>query len=75
LNDDENTMPTHHKKITIAQVRNLNVEQTIALVEKICVQNKIQDSESTVNRIKEIVPEYISENSVFSSLDTPLRMQ
>jgi FlaA1/EpsC-like NDP-sugar epimerase len=69
LNDEENTLPTHHKKITIAQVRNLNVEQTIALVDKLCVQNKVQNVESTVNRIKEIVPEYISENSVFSSLD------
>jgi FlaA1/EpsC-like NDP-sugar epimerase len=75
LNDEENTMPTHHKKITIAQVRNLNVEQTISLIEKLCVQNKIQDSESTVNRIKEIVPEYISENSVFSSLDTLSKTQ
>lgn len=69
LNDEENTLPTHHKKITIAQVRNLNVEQTIALVDELCVQNKVQNVESTVNRIKEIVPEYISENSVFSSLD------
>ena len=69
LNDEENTLPTHHKKITIAQVRNLNVEQTIALVDKLCVQNKVQNVELTVNRIKEIVPEYISENSVFSSLD------
>ena len=75
LNDEENTVPTHHKKITIAQVRNLNVEQTIALIEKLCVQNKIQDSESTVNRIKEIVPEYISENSVFSSLDALSKTQ
>jgi hypothetical protein len=45
------------------------------LIEKLCVQNKIQDSESTVNRIKEIVPEYISENSVFSSLDTLSKTQ
>lgn len=75
LNDEENTIPTHHKKITIAQVRNQNVEQTIALIEKLCVQNKIQDSESTVNRIKEIVPEYISENSVFSSLDALSKTQ
>ncbi|MBP6334151.1 MAG: polysaccharide biosynthesis protein [Bacteroidia bacterium] len=69
LADKETTLPTHHEKILIAKVREYNhdeiTEKIIALTELF----KSQNNEAIVRKIKEIVPEYISANSVYEQLD------
>lgn len=69
LNNSENTLPTYHEKILIARVREYDfawvqaqLEQLIRLAEKHIVTD-------TVAKMKEIVPEFISNNSQFSVLD------
>ncbi|WP_139956318.1 polysaccharide biosynthesis protein [Flavicella sediminum] len=69
LNDGENTMPTHHEKIMISKVRELDCVKIVAGIENLCKNNsRIEDAE-LVRFLKGIVPEYISENSVFENLD------
>ncbi len=69
LNDSENTLPTHHPKITIAKIKPYDyeviTEEVNALIELV---NK-HDYDLIVKKMKQIVPEYISNNSVYSSLD------
>ncbi|MGE0089471.1 MAG: polysaccharide biosynthesis protein [Bacteroidales bacterium] len=69
LCDKENTIPTYHSKIMIAQVPNSNFE-TIKerIVELIKLQKKHNNFE-IVRKMKEIVPEFKSHNSVYEELD------
>ncbi|HNY02306.1 MAG TPA: nucleoside-diphosphate sugar epimerase/dehydratase [Bacteroidales bacterium] len=69
LNHEENTLPTHHPLILTARVR--PVEQTSALQqisELIALAGNGTDME-LIRKIKQIVPEYKSRNSVYESLD------
>jgi len=68
LSDKEKTMPTHHEKIMIAI---LSENDHALTIDKI---NELQSYKSKTNLemvkiIKQIVPEYISENSIFKELD------
>ncbi len=72
LANDENTAKTHHEKIMIAKVRECDdfiedkiVDLTIFAKHKFSGQENIE----LVKRIKEIVPEYISQNSAYEVLD------
>ena len=68
LNDAEKTIPTHHPKIMKAMER----EGELSLYEQIDALIKNVNCESNhelVKRMKQIVPEFISNNSTFSELD------
>lgn len=69
LNDNENTIPTHHPKIMKASVPSSSyAEMEIALNE---IKNLL-DSDSNaaiIKRIKYFIPEYLSNNSVYEKLD------
>jgi FlaA1/EpsC-like NDP-sugar epimerase len=69
LADKENTLKTHHPKIMVAKVRTYDFEQIsnqiCALIE---LYNKQQNFD-LVRKMKEIVPEFISKNSVYSNID------
>jgi len=69
LNDGENTLPTHHEKIMISRVRELDDCHVVKEIEALCAENNLMDAKKTVAKIKQIVPEYISQNSVFTQLD------
>ncbi|WP_426668489.1 polysaccharide biosynthesis protein [Mucilaginibacter sp. McL0603] len=69
LNEGERTMPTHHPKIKIAQVITYVYEAVSADIEELLALNNKQDDEVLVNKMKEIVPEFISKNSQFEYLD------
>jgi FlaA1/EpsC-like NDP-sugar epimerase len=69
LNAGERTMPTHHPKIKIAQVITYPYEAVAADIQKLLELNKGQDDEAIVNKMKEIVPEFISKNSQYEYLD------
>ena len=69
LNTNENTLPTHHPKILIAK---LNVpsytymDTQMKLIQDVLV---LGDNNELVSKIKEVIPEYKSNNSIFEKLD------
>ena len=70
LATSELTVPTHHEKISIAKVRTYPFESVSASIEGLLKINKTQDQERIVKKMKEIVPEFKSKNSVYEKLDT-----
>lgn len=64
----ENTLPTYNKKIMIAKVRELDYNKVRTKIDELCVSNMFFGP-NVVGLMKEIVPEYISNNSEFCSLD------
>ena len=69
LATSENTQPTHHPKIMIAKVRVYDFDLISTEVNKIVNLYLTQNNDSIVQLIKNMVPEYISNNSVFEKLD------
>lgn len=69
LNNAENTLPTHNKQIMIAKVQPYNFEKVKPEVLKLIALFETQDNIKIVKQLKTIVPEYISNNSIFESLD------
>jgi FlaA1/EpsC-like NDP-sugar epimerase len=71
LNDAENTTHTYHEKILIAQVRDVSIElvkqNTLELETILSTTN---DEMLLVGKMKELVPEYISNNSIYQQLDS-----
>jgi len=68
LASEENTLPTHHQKILVAKLREVQHDDIQKIKELIAIFNK-QDNMETVRRMKGLVPEFISNNSDFSILD------
>jgi FlaA1/EpsC-like NDP-sugar epimerase len=71
LNDAENTTQTYHEKILIAQVRDVSfelVKQNTLELETIL--STTSDEMLLVGKMKELVPEYISNNSIYQQLDS-----
>jgi len=69
LNNEENTAPTHHDKILIGKVREYNLTDVQENVEKLINSYSSQNNDTLVKQMKEIVPEFKSNNSEFSKLD------
>jgi FlaA1/EpsC-like NDP-sugar epimerase len=69
LNNNENTLPTHHEKIMIAEVRESTFEEIKKNIEELVALFNAQNNMAIVAKMKEIVPEYSSNNSVFEQLD------
>ena len=69
LSNEENTIPTVHKKIFLAKVRRYNYEDVKANFEKLKEATVTMDKEATVAQMKEIVPEFKSCNSRYGRLD------
>jgi len=69
LNAKENTKPTFHKKIRIAEVREYDYEEVNRQINELIELSKQYDDMATVKKMKEIVPEYKSNNSKYEELD------
>ena len=69
LNELEGTKPTFHEKIRIANVREYDYKQVNKAINELIEISKHYDDMATVAKMKEIVPEYISNNSVYEQLD------
>ena len=69
LGNDENTIGTHHPKIMIGRVKQIDYKTINKLVENLISLVKSQGNEDLVKSMKQIVPEFISNNSEFSKLD------
>jgi len=68
LANGENTMPTYHKKIMISKSREFNFDEVRSKINELCVTNMFFNG-NPVALMKEIVPEYISNNSDLCKLD------
>jgi FlaA1/EpsC-like NDP-sugar epimerase len=68
LASEENTIPTHNPQILIAKTKE-NSEQQLKTIEDLIQLFDSQQNEQIVRKMKEIVPEYISNNSEFEKLD------
>lgn len=69
LNVQENTVPTHHPKIMIAKVRAYDYDQ---IAQQLVVLRQLLNTgedQRIVTKIKEIVPEFVSNNSIFEQID------
>ncbi len=69
LADQENTLPTYHPKIMIAKVRTYDFEWVNAQISGLLELYYTQHNETVVSKMKEIVPEFISHNSIYETLD------
>jgi FlaA1/EpsC-like NDP-sugar epimerase len=69
LNDTENTQPTHHPQIMIAKVQEANMEEITEPINALIASPSTNDNFKLVSLVKQLVPEYKSQNSVYSKLD------
>ena len=69
LNELEGTKPTFHEKIRIASVREYDYDEVNKDIEELVDMSKRYDNMTTVKKMKEIVPEYKSNNSEYEKLD------
>jgi FlaA1/EpsC-like NDP-sugar epimerase len=70
LNDGENVQPTYHEKIMIAKVRSVE----LAMIESVFndfhkMINSSDQNMQMVAKMKELIPEFLSQNSVYEKLD------
>lgn len=72
LNDLENTIPTHHTKIMIAKVRDYCFNEVSKDIDKLIQLANLYEDVAVVRKMKNIVPEYKSNNSVYEELDRKL---
>ena len=70
LSDAENTISTHHDKILIAKIREEKIEGLETHFEELFTYaGQAGQSMAMVAKMKELVPEFVSNNSVFEQLD------
>ena len=69
LNELEGTKPSFHEKIRIAEVRQYDYDEVCKDIEELIEISKRYDNMATVAKMKEIVPEFKSNHSVYEALD------
>lgn len=69
LNTTENTLPSFHEKVRIAKVQEYDYDVVNQQIEQLLQISHTYDSMQIVKMMKSIVPEYVSNNSVYSVLD------
>lgn len=73
LSTSENTLPSFHDKIRIAKVSKYNYEDINQQIEELVKISHDYKSMDIVRKMKEIVPEYVSNNSEYSVLDKVIK--
>lgn len=73
LSTSENTLPSFHDKIRIAKVCKYNYEDINQQIEELVKISHDYKSMDIVRKMKEIVPEYVSNNSEYSVLDKVIK--
>jgi FlaA1/EpsC-like NDP-sugar epimerase len=69
LNIEENTIPTHHPLILTAKVREYELAEAAREIDDLINMTGNAANMEIVRKMKEIVPEYKSQNSVYEQLD------
>lgn len=69
LANEENTLPTHHKQILIAKVKEYNFDEINTKINALIASFESQDNKVIVKQMKLLVPEFKSNNSIYEELD------
>lgn len=69
LATSENTLPTHHQQILVGKVREYEFADVTQFINELILLFNTQDNKRIVSKMKDIVPEFVSNNSVFQTLD------
>jgi FlaA1/EpsC-like NDP-sugar epimerase len=69
LATSENTLPTHHQQILVGKVREYEFVEVTHFINELISLFNTQDNKRIVSKMKDIVPEFVSNNSVFQTLD------
>ena len=69
MNDMEQSKPSFHEKIRIAQVREYDFQEVSQEIDELIAISRRYDDMATVRKMKQIVPEYKSNNSIYEVLD------
>lgn len=69
LNEKGSTKPSFHDKTRIAEVREYDYTEVSKQIDDLIEKSKLYDEMLTVKCMKEIVPEYKSNNSIYEKLD------
>ena len=69
LTNEENTLPTHHKQIMVAKVKEYDFETVSKAIEGLIVSFGEQNNDYIVRQMKALVPEFKSNNSIYEILD------
>lgn len=69
LNELEGTKPSFHEKIRIAEVRQYDYNEVCKDIDELVAISRQYDNMATVAKMKQIVPEYKSNHSVYEKLD------
>jgi len=69
LASSENTLPTHHQQILVGKVREYEFAEVTQFINELILLFNTQDNTRIVAKMKDIVPEFVSNNSVFQTLD------
>ncbi len=70
LQTTRTTLPTHHSQILIGKVREYEYWQVKDIIDGLIESFNTQNNELIVQRMKDLVPEYKSNNSIFQKLDS-----
>ena len=69
LNQKETTLPTANEKIMVARVREFDFDEINSKVDELIKTSRLTKPFTTVTLMKQLVPEYISKNSIYEQLD------
>jgi FlaA1/EpsC-like NDP-sugar epimerase len=69
LNDKETTLPTEHKKITVAEVRQYDFQLVCDKLKQTVDCAYVVDIPGTIRTMKELMPDYRSQNSPWEAFD------
>ena len=69
LNQKETTLPTANEKIMVARVREFDFDEISSKVDELIKTSRLAKPFTTVTLMKQLVPEYISKNSIYEQLD------
>ncbi|NQX43094.1 NDP-sugar epimerase, includes UDP-GlcNAc-inverting 4,6-dehydratase FlaA1 and capsular polysaccharide biosynthesis protein EpsC [Pedobacter steynii] len=69
LHQKEQTIPTHHQKIKISRTISYSSPYVKAVIDEVLKLNQLNDNYATVKKMKEIIPEFRSNNSIYEDLD------
>ena len=65
----ERTLPTYHEQISIAKVRNYKYEDVKQSINELLEINKHHQNKEVVLKMKQVIPEFLSKNSIYEELD------
>src|SRR3712207_6164936 len=73
LNSQETSMPSFNDKIRIAKVREYDYNTIKESIDELINISLKYDDMAVVKKMKQIVPEYRSNNSIYEQLDAPIK--